>query len=102
MKQHPLCTDCERNDDVLNLPIPDGLKMEWAALQTRRSFLGRTGKVLGWAAMASLIGDRAINRTAHATDNYSSREQPASGDLKLPHFAPKAKRAIYLFMSGGP
>ena len=24
------------------------------------------------------------------------------GSLKLPHFAPKAKRAIYLFMSGGP
>src|SRR5262249_60659540 len=23
-------------------------------------------------------------------------------DLGLPHFAPKAKRAIYLFMSGGP
>ena len=25
-----------------------------------------------------------------------------SQDLKLPQFAPKAKRAIYLFMSGGP
>ena len=22
--------------------------------------------------------------------------------MRLPHFAPKAKRAIYLFMSGGP
>ena len=27
---------------------------------------------------------------------------PAAADLKLPHFAPKAKRAIYLFMSGAP
>ena len=26
----------------------------------------------------------------------------AATDLKLPYFAPKAKRAIYLFMSGGP
>ena len=25
-----------------------------------------------------------------------------SGSLKAPHFAPKAKRVIYLFQSGGP
>ena len=61
MKQHPLCTDTEhaRRSD---LPIPDGLKTEWAALQTRRHFLGRTGKVLGWAAMASLPGVKALRQ----------------------------------------
>ncbi len=33
----------------------------------------------------------------------SQREHRRSpGVLRLPHFAPKAKRAIYLFMSGGP
>ena len=30
------------------------------------------------------------------------RVTKAAETLKLPHFAPKAKRAIYLFMSGGP
>ncbi len=28
--------------------------------------------------------------------------EQAGDSLKLPHFAPRAKRAIYLFMSGGP
>ena len=44
----------------MDLPIPDGLKREWAALETRRRFLGRSGKVLGWAAMASLFGEAAL------------------------------------------
>ena len=39
--------------------------------------------------MASLGGERML--TGHA-ENI----------VRLPHFAPKAKRAIYLFMSGGP
>ena len=101
MKQHPLCTDSRAEHDVMDLPIPAGLKQEWAALQTRRHFLGRSGKVLGWAAMASLLGNRAMRGDSHATTNGQPRF--ASGDeLRLPHFAPKAKRAIYLFMSGGP
>ena len=60
MKQHPLCTDCEHELDVMDLPIPAELKREWAALETRRRFLGRSGKVLGWAAMASLFGEAAL------------------------------------------
>jgi hypothetical protein len=102
MKQHPLCTDSEDMPNVLDLPIPAGLKQEWAMLQTRRRFLGRTGKVLGWAALASLLGDRAVTRDAHAANTENPAAAPVAGDLKLPYFAPKAKRAIYLFMSGGP
>ncbi len=45
-------------------------------MTTRRAFLGSTAGLLGTAAFASLEG--------------------------LPHFAPKAKRVIYLFQSGGP
>ncbi len=44
----------------MDLPIPAGLKREWAAIETRRQFLGRSGKVLGWAAMASLFGETAL------------------------------------------
>jgi Protein of unknown function (DUF1501) len=53
----------------------------------RRTFLARSGLNLGAMALGSLL----------------SRDQawaaPATG---LPHFAPKAKRVIYLFQSGAP
>ncbi len=65
MKQHPLCTDTEHGPRRVESSCPASLKQEWAALQTRRHFLGRTGKVLGWAAMASLLGDRTLRGDAH-------------------------------------
>jgi hypothetical protein len=57
---------------------------------TRREFLTRTGLGLGGVALAELLaGDaRAAN--------------PFKGVLGQPHFAPRAKRVIYLFMAGGP
>jgi hypothetical protein len=101
MKQHPLCTDTEQIPEALHPAIPVELKQEWSALQTRRHFLGRTGKVLGWAAMASLFGDRSRG-DAYDADTKVKPGTGAGDHLKLPHFAPRAKRAIYLFMSGGP
>lgn len=98
MKQHPFCTDPEYGPTIMDLPISDGIKREWAELQTRRHFLGRAGKVLGWAACASLIGDKAMTGAVHAAVPSS----PSREFQRLPHFAPKAKRAIYLFMSGAP
>jgi hypothetical protein len=60
-------------------------------LLNRRTFLGRLG--LGTAALASLLGEEAC-----AADGAE-----AQGGLPgLPHFAPKAKRVIYLFQSGAP
>jgi uncharacterized protein (DUF1501 family) len=55
----------------------------------RRAFLGRCGMGLGAAALWNLL-----TRDASAA--------PLEGVLKAPHHAPKAKRIIYLFMSGGP
>src|ERR1700749_3077569 len=81
----------------MDLPIAEGMKAEWAELETRRHFLGRAGKVLGWAALASLGGERMFTGDAHAANVV-----PSPQSLRLPQFAPKAKRAIYLFMSGGP
>src|SRR6267378_6791066 len=101
MKQHPLCTDCDNPITPLDLPIPPSVKQEWAAIETRRRFLGRSGKVLGWAALAGLFGEIGLRSYANGADiNSVSAERRNS--LGLPHFAPKAKRAIYLFMSGGP
>src|SRR5258708_27894040 len=101
MKQHPLCSDCEDKITPMDLPIPSGLKKEWSVCESRRQFLGRAGKVLGWASLGTLFGDARFRRLAFASGNNS---QAAFGPdkLRLPHFAPKAHRAIYLFISGAP
>ncbi len=101
MKQHPLCTDIEHGPTILDLPIDSGLKHEWAELQTRRHFLGRAGKVMGWAALASLGSGEALMGLARESQQRSA-PLPSPETLRLPNFAPKAQRAIYLFMSGGP
>ena len=59
-------------------------------LQTRRHFFGRTANGLGIAALASLLSE-----SAGATDSRP-------GTLRTLHHAARAKRVIYLFMSGGP
>jgi hypothetical protein len=101
MKQHPLCSDCEDKITPMDLTIPSGPKKEWTACEARRQFLGRTGKVLGWAALARLFGEASLPYRGFAS---GSNLDAGSGinNLRLPHFAPKAKRAIYLFMSGAP
>jgi hypothetical protein len=101
MKQHPLCTDCENDVTPLDLPLPIAVKREWVANETRRRFLGRSGKVLGWAALAGLFGEMGLRSYANGADLQSPSAE-GRNTLGLPHFAPKAKRAIYLFMSGGP
>ena len=71
-------------------PHSDGCTGEWdPSSLSRRKFLGQVGMGLGGIALADLLNPG----TAHA----------ATGGLSsLPHFAPKAKRVIYLFQSGGP
>jgi hypothetical protein len=63
--------------------------IEQQLLLTRRHFFGRSATGIGVAALASLLGNRA------AAGHGETAE-------KLAHFAPRAKRVIYLFMSGGP
>jgi hypothetical protein len=58
---------------------------EVARTMARRTFLGKTAGGLGAMALASL-GQHGLPLR----------------DRKGPHFAPKAKRVIYLFQSGGP
>ena len=68
---------------------------------TRRHFFGRTGLGLGSAALASILPRRAARAGSPSADE--NRPDATFGGLPgLPHFAPKAKRAIYLFMSGAP
>ena len=60
-------------------------------LFNRRQVLNRFGLGLGGFALAELL-----SQPAHAAP---ALDQGALGE---PHFAPRAKRIIYLFMSGGP
>src|SRR6185312_10050189 len=70
-------------------------------VMTRRHFFGRTGVSLGGAALASLLVDG--RGSAAEPDRAGPGGSPATGGLPgLPHFAPRARRAIYLFMNGGP
>ncbi len=54
---------------------------------TRRQFLGRASTGIGAAALASLLNPQA---------------SAAPGSAGLPHFAPKAKRVIWLTQAGAP
>jgi hypothetical protein len=63
----------------------------------RRHFLARSGLSLGGIALGSLLNaDRAKAAPASA---LAATEGGLQG---IPHFAPKAKRVIYLFQSGAP
>ena len=65
---------------------------EYVARLNRRQFFGRSAVGIGTAALASLMNPA-----------LSADEKPAGrGVLSQPHFAPAAKRIIYLFMSGAP
>ncbi|MBD0831908.1 DUF1501 domain-containing protein [Aestuariibaculum sediminum] len=59
----------------------------------RRHFLKKLGLGIGGLAAASLLDP---------FNSVSANNIPDELALKLPHFAPKAKRVIYLFQSGGP
>jgi Protein of unknown function (DUF1501) len=63
-------------------------------LLNRRHFFGRLSTGIGIPALAGLLQQTLPAGAVDATD---SRGLPG-----LPHFPPKAKRVIYLFMSGGP
>src|SRR6185436_17790164 len=66
-----------------------------SALLSRRHFLNQAGLGLGAIALGSLLNEKLFAAPAKTV--------PAAGGLPgLPHFAPKAKRVIYLFQSGAP
>lgn len=67
--------------------------------ETRRQFLTRAGTGVGLAALASLLAQD----TARADGKPSAAPDANFGALPgLPHFAPKAKRIIYMMQGGAP
>ena len=71
------------------------LRAEYARLITRRWFFKQCGVGLGSIALGSLLANSASAATTapKVTDPLVPKQ---------PHFAPKAKRVIYLFMAGAP
>src|SRR5438105_3087658 len=67
---------------------------------TRRYFLQSAGLSLGSVALAALLNDRLLSSRASADGLDIDALNPLAP--KPPHFAAKAKRIIYLFMSGAP
>ena len=71
---------------------------EWIRLETRRQFFSKSARGLGSVALASLLGGRAEG--AGALEGGGAIEN--GGALGGGHFAPRAKRVIWLFMAGAP
>src|SRR5262245_38240668 len=69
---------------------------ETVLLETRRQFFGQAARGLGVAALTTMLGDKSL--LANTAPNAKS----VGGLPGLPHFVPKAKRAIYLHMVGAP
>jgi hypothetical protein len=67
----------------------------WPQETTRRHFFGRCAMGLGGIALASLLNEQLL-----ATDVPTALPNPMAP--RPPHFAPRAKNIIYLFMAGAP
>src|SRR5215475_11703829 len=76
----------------VDMNFDEEIKIEARRLLTRRWFFKECGIGLGSLALASLLNEK------------SSAQSTITNPLapKQPHFKPKAKRVIYLFMAGGP
>lgn len=72
-----------------------GWREPTAERMLRRTFLGRGSAGLGSLALVNLLDPTFARRASAASGT-------PPGVAGLPHFAPKAKRVIFLSMAGGP
>lgn len=86
---------CDKHN-ILRSNNEDLKKVE--QLVDRRQFLTKTSLGLGAMALGSLMGADKL----FAASGQDNPESGINGIPGLPHHAPKAKRVIYLFQSGGP
>ena len=68
---------------------------------TRRDFLATTASGLGGLAFASLLQSQGL-LAANSQSSFNSQASTLNPlAVRPPHFAPKAKQCIFLFMEGG-
>jgi hypothetical protein len=65
---------------------------------TRRQLFGLTARGIGIGALASLLRPEVLTAAA----GVESRDPRTGGLVGFPHFAPNARRVIFLHQSGGP
>ena len=73
----------------------DPIARAMAVQETRRRFFARGAHGIGALALASLLGENALAAGVAPDKTFG-------GLPGLPHFAPKAKRCIYLHLVGAP
>src|SRR4051812_29160291 len=61
-------------------------------LATRRAFLTSSASGLGMAALAALLQEDGVLSASSANQTT---------ETKAPHFAPRARRCIFIFLAGG-
>ncbi len=61
---------------------------------TRREALCRIGSGFGMVGLAGLLGQSSIQAAGNGAP-------PTTLEVKVPHFAPRAKHVIFLFLNGG-
>ena len=85
----------------MNQPDPLSILRSMNAMpSSRREFLQRSGVGFGSIAMAGLLAEEPSRVFADSASAGQNSLNPMSP--KQPHFAPKAKAVIHLFMNGGP
>ncbi|MCB9384502.1 MAG: DUF1501 domain-containing protein [Bryobacterales bacterium] len=67
---------------------------QFRALRSRRSFLRTAANGVGMWALGDLLAADGLTAATAGTDDPLAP--------RAPHFAPKAKHVIYMFMEGGP
>jgi len=70
--------------------------------RTRRHFFGDCGIGIGALALAEILAAESRGPTAAEPDFGSPPAAPGISPRRGPHFLPRAKRVIFLFMAGGP
>lgn len=89
-----------QHDDEFRLHTPDFQELNKRL--DRRHFLTKTSLGLGALAVGSLFGAKHLFGASPGIKEESSTNFEEEILKALPHIAPKAKRVVYLFMSGGP
>jgi hypothetical protein len=69
---------------------------------SRRAFLRHAGGGFGMTALAAMLGRDGLLAAENPQSAIRNPQSPSPLAPKQPHFAAKAQRVIFLFMSGGP
>ncbi|MEX0704672.1 MAG: DUF1501 domain-containing protein [Planctomycetales bacterium] len=76
--------------------------MQQYELRTRRNFLATSASGIGGVALASLLAQDGLLAAGSGPEAGTIRDSAHPMAPRRPHFAPKAKSCIFIFMEGAP